>query len=99
MLGDAGGLKVLATEHEELSAHHGNNYLPLLDRFHRGHRALLFRLASTLAMESTSADRMLLDALDYVLAEVNRLGPINELLRSWTAGSHWSVVALTKLAA
>lgn len=88
MLGDAGGLKVLATEHEELSAHHGNNYLPLL-----------FRLASTLAMESTSADRMLLDALDYVLAEVNRLGPINELLRSWTAGSHWSVVALTKLAA
>src|ERR1700694_5320890 len=30
VLDDAGGLEELATEHEELSAHHGNNYLPLL---------------------------------------------------------------------
>ncbi len=33
VLQNAGGLEELATEYEELSAHHGNNYLPLLDRF------------------------------------------------------------------
>jgi hypothetical protein len=36
----------------------------------------IFRLASTLAMESTSADRTLLKALDYVLANVNRTGEL-----------------------
>ena len=74
VLEDAGGLDVLETEHEELSAHHGNNYLPLLDRFYRSHRALLFRLAASLTLESTSADRTLLDALEYVLANANRTG-------------------------
>jgi TnpA family transposase len=74
VLEDAGGLEVLETEHEELSAHHGNNYLPLLDRFHRGHRAVLFKLVGTLTLESTSADRSLLDAVEYVLANANRSG-------------------------
>jgi hypothetical protein len=72
VLKDAGGLEELATQHEEIGAHHGNNYLPLLDRFYRGHRPLLFRLASALVLESTSADRTLLEALDFALANVTR---------------------------
>jgi TnpA family transposase len=72
VLDNAGGLEELATEHEELSAHHGNNYLPLLDRFYRGHRPLLFKLASVLVLESTSADRTLLDALEFALANEAR---------------------------
>jgi hypothetical protein len=74
VLEDAGGLEALETEHEELSAHHGNNYLPLLDRFYRGHRAVIFKLVGTLTLESTSADRSLLDAVEYVLANANRTG-------------------------
>jgi hypothetical protein len=70
VLEEAGGLDDLSIEREEISAHHGNNYLPLLDRFYRGHRSLLFRLASALVLESTSADRTLLEALDCVLANV-----------------------------
>jgi TnpA family transposase len=72
VLENAGGLEELGTEHEQLSAHHGNNYLSLLDRFYRGHRSLLFKLASVLVLESTSADRILLDALEFALTNEAR---------------------------
>ena len=67
-----GGLGALLAEHEALAAHHGNNYLPLLDRFYRSHRASLLRLASVLVLEPTSTDRRLLEALDFVLAHQAR---------------------------
>lgn len=46
-----GGLAHLMAEHEALAAYHGDNYLPLLDRFYRSHRALLLRLAGVLVLE------------------------------------------------
>jgi hypothetical protein len=67
-----GGLAELRAEHEALTAHHHNNYLPLLDRFYRSHRPLLLRLASVLVLEPTSTDRRLLDALEFVLANQAR---------------------------
>jgi hypothetical protein len=41
-LADAGGVVGLSTAYEALAAHHGNNYLPLLEPFYRSHRAALF---------------------------------------------------------
>jgi hypothetical protein len=41
VLEDAGGIDELATAQEAVSAYHGNNYLPLLERFYRSHRPVL----------------------------------------------------------
>lgn len=65
-LADAGGVAQVSAEHAEISAHHGNNYMPLLaDRF-RSHRKALFDLADTIDFESTSADSSVLDALRFI---------------------------------
>ena len=62
----AGGLEALATSHEAVSAHHGNNYLPLLDQHYRSHRSALFTLVDSIELESTSADRTVLDAVEFL---------------------------------
>lgn len=64
----SGGLAGLVAEHEALAAFHGDNYLPLLDRFYHSHRGLLLRLAGVLVLEPASADRRLLEALEFVRA-------------------------------
>lgn len=65
-LDDAGGVAQVSAEHAEISAHHGNNYMPLLaDRF-RSHRKALFDLADTIEFEPTSADSSVLDALQFI---------------------------------
>ncbi len=69
-----GGLLDLLTEHEALAAHHGDNYLPLLERFYRSSRSLLLRLVSVIEFESASTDRRLLDALALVKANQMRTG-------------------------
>jgi Domain of unknown function (DUF4158) len=73
-LTDAGGLAALAASHEAVSAHHGNNYLPLLERFYNSHRSALFTLLDTVELEATSADRSVLDAVEFVRACRNRVG-------------------------
>jgi hypothetical protein len=45
-LADAGGVVGLSTAYEAVAAHHGNNYLPLLEPFYHSHRAALFTLVS-----------------------------------------------------
>jgi hypothetical protein len=67
-LEQAGGLEALATAHEAVSAHHGNNYLPLLDQHYRSHRSALFTLVDSIELESTSADRSVLDAVEFLRA-------------------------------
>ena len=69
-----GGLLDLLTEHEALAAHHGDNYLPLLERFYRSSRSLLLRLVSVIEFEPASTDRRLLDALALVKANQTRTG-------------------------
>ena len=44
----AGGVEALSAAHEAVAAHHGNNYLPLLDRHYRSHRSALFTLVDAI---------------------------------------------------
>ena len=62
----AGGVEALSAAHEAVSAHHGNNYLPLLDRHYRSHRSALFTLVDAIELESTSAERSVVDAVVYL---------------------------------
>ncbi|WP_248958473.1 Tn3 family transposase [Sphaerisporangium perillae] len=64
----AGGVEVLAAAHEAVSAHHGNNYLPLLEQYYGSHRAALFTLVNAITLESTSADRSVVDAVEFLRA-------------------------------
>ncbi|WP_431904500.1 hypothetical protein [Nonomuraea sp. bgisy101] len=68
-LEQAGGLEALAAAHEAVSAHHGNNYLPLLDQHYRSHRSALSTLVESIDLESTNADRSVLDAVEYLQAQ------------------------------
>jgi TnpA family transposase len=70
VLEDAGGIDELATAAEAVSAYHGNNYLPLLERLYRSHRPVLFTLVDAIELEATSADRSVLDAVEFI--RVNR---------------------------
>jgi TnpA family transposase len=70
----AGGLEQLSAAHEAVSAYHGNNYLPLLEGFYRSHRPALFTLVDALEMEPTTADRSVLDAVEFIRANRNRRG-------------------------
>lgn len=70
-LEEAGGLDALAAAHEAVSAYHGNNYLPLLDQHYRSHRSALFTLVESIDLESTNAERSVLDAVEYLQAQRN----------------------------
>lgn len=73
-LESAGGLEQLSAAHEAVSAYHGNNYLPLLERFYRSHRPALFTLVDALDMVPTTADRSVLDAVEFIRANRHRRG-------------------------
>lgn len=70
-LARAGGMDALVGAHEAVTAHHGNNYLPLLERHYRSHRSALFTLLDCLELEATSADRSVLDAVEFLRAHRN----------------------------
>jgi TnpA family transposase len=71
-LESAGGLDELSAAYEAVSAHHGNNYLPLLEGFYRSHRSALFTLVDSLELEPTTADRGVLDAVEFIRANRDR---------------------------
>ncbi|WP_242909750.1 DUF4158 domain-containing protein [Actinomadura terrae] len=74
---DAGGIAVVSAQHAEISAHHGNNYMPLLaPLLHRPHRKALFDLLEFLELEATSSDATVLTAVEFIKA--NR-----KLTREW----------------
>ena len=64
----AGGVEALSAAHEAVAAHHGNNYLPLLDQHYRSHRSALFTLVDAIELEATSAERSVVDAVGYLRA-------------------------------
>lgn len=55
-----------------MAAHHGNNYLPLLERFYKSHRAVLFTLVDALEPRAASAERGVLDAVEFIRANRTR---------------------------
>ncbi len=73
-LAAAGGVEQLSAAHEVVSAHHGNNYLPLLEGFYKSHRSALFTLLDTLELEATSADHGVADAVEFLRAIRGRTG-------------------------
>ncbi|MGH2722186.1 MAG: DUF4158 domain-containing protein, partial [Actinomycetota bacterium] len=71
-LAAAGGVEKLSAEHEAISAHHGNNYAPLMERFYRNARPALFTMLDVLELETTTADRALLNAVTFIKANRHR---------------------------
>jgi TnpA family transposase len=68
VLDAGGGIEQLAAAHEAVAAHHGNNYLPVLERFYRSHRKALFTLVDSIQLEAVTAERSALDAVEFVRA-------------------------------
>ncbi|WP_205446939.1 DUF4158 domain-containing protein [Candidatus Frankia alpina] len=71
-LAEAGGVTALSGAHEAVSAHHGNNYAPLVERFYRSHRPALFALLDAVELEATSTDRTVADADAVVFLKAHR---------------------------
>jgi hypothetical protein len=69
-----GGLEQLSAAHEAVAAYHGNNYLPLPERFYRSHRPVLFTLVDALDLQATPAERAVLDAVEFIRANRDRRG-------------------------
>ena len=59
-------MEALSAAHEAVAAHHGNNYLPLLDQQYRSRRSALFALVNAIELESASADRSVVDAVEFL---------------------------------
>lgn len=80
LLSMSGGLDKLRDDCEAISAHRGNNYLPLLERFYRPHRSLLFSLIKLLDIHSTTQDTTLIDAFNFAYEHRSKT-------REWLPGS------------
>jgi len=73
-LGQAGGVAALSVAHETVTAHHGNNYLPLVERFCRSSRPAMFGVLEVLVLRPASADTSLLDAVRFLRVSRGRAG-------------------------
>jgi TnpA family transposase len=62
----AGGFIAQYNEIDKVTAHHGDNHVPLVARHFRNDRAAMLAMVGALALEATSADRSVLDLLDHV---------------------------------
>jgi len=68
---DAGGFDAQLAEIEAVSAHHANNYMPLVEKHRRRDRATMFAFTSVVGLEATSADRSVLDAVEHAVAHAH----------------------------
>jgi len=73
-LAAAGRVDKLSADHEAVSAYHGKNYAPLMERFYRSSRAGMFTMLEVLKLEATTADRSLLNAVAFIRANRSRTG-------------------------
>jgi TnpA family transposase len=62
-----GGVATLLSQCEQVRAHHGNRYQPLLWHFYSRHRKALFRVLKVLDIRSTTADQALMKAMIFIL--------------------------------
>jgi hypothetical protein len=51
---------------DRVAAHHGNNHAPLVARHFRKDRSSMLSMVDALELEATSADRSVLEALEFV---------------------------------
>ena len=69
-----GGTEKLRDDCAAIAAWSNDNYFPLLLSPYRSHRALLFRLARSLQLESTTVETSLLKALAIIIEGENKRG-------------------------
>lgn len=69
---EKGGIDSLQQDCLAISVYNRNNYLPLLEKFYNSHRKTLFRLISSLKLDSTTQDDSLIKALQFLLLNENR---------------------------
>ena len=63
---DAGGFAGQYADIDRVSAHHADNHAPLVARHFRNDRAAMLAMVGVLDLQATSADRSVLEALDFV---------------------------------
>lgn len=61
-----GGAQQLLAQYQAVSTYHGKDYAPLLWKFHKSHRAALYRLLRMLNPQSTTQDPSLIQALRFL---------------------------------
>ncbi len=74
LIATRGGQAALLEDCSNVISYNGNNYLPLIWRFFRPHRRVLFSILRTLVISSTTLDRSLMQALEFVLANQHHHG-------------------------
>lgn len=67
-----GGRSNLLTDCAELTAYHNNNYYPLLPKYFKSHRSILFEIIKLLPIKSSSKNDSLTKAIDYLLSCENK---------------------------
>ncbi len=63
-----GGAAHLLEQCDQISAHHGNRYQPLVWKLYSRHRKALFQVIKTLDLQSTTSDQTLIDAVNFLIA-------------------------------
>jgi len=63
-----GGPAKLLEQCEQVSAHHGDRYQPLVKKFYGSHRKALFTVIKTLELHTTTSDHALIDAMHFIIA-------------------------------
>jgi len=74
ILDEHDGTDLLLDKFEEIAAYNTNNHIPLVWRFYSAHRKALFDLVRSLDILSTSADKSVIDALEFVLDNEHKRG-------------------------
>ncbi|MGC5328636.1 Tn3 family transposase [Brevibacillus sp. SYSU BS000544] len=72
LLAARGGIQTLMDDCDAVSSYNRNNYFPLLWKFYRKYRKLLFRLIRLLDIHSTTQDQSLTEALIFLQEHENR---------------------------
>src|SRR5450631_2106692 len=63
-----GGAAQLLAQCEQVSAHHGDRFQPLVWRFYVSHRKALFQVIKTLDLQATTSDLRLVEAMKFLIA-------------------------------
>jgi TnpA family transposase len=72
LLNRNGGTRKLLNDCAAVTAYHGNNYFPLLWKFFKSFRPLLFNMLQLLKIQSATQDRLLTNAVNYLLENKDR---------------------------
>lgn len=99
-LAPGGGINQLRLSCAQVQATSGNNYLPLVWKHFKSHRAVLFRLVDLLDITSTSQDTALINTLDVVKTyqDKHRIEWIDEEVDLSFVSERWRKLLLQTLA-